>query len=64
MTGAARKLLDTFDALQEADRQELSHDALLAMIHETRRQAVERDALYNPIISGPLPTSKTCQPWP
>ena len=36
--------------------QELSHDALLAMIRETGRQPVERDALYNPVIPIPIPT--------
>ena len=32
-----------------SNHQELSHDQLLAMIRETGRQPVERDALYNPV---------------
>ncbi|WP_337287010.1 CofH family radical SAM protein [Candidatus Methylomirabilis sp.] len=37
--------------------QELRHDQLLAMIRETGRQPVERDALYNPVTPIPLATS-------
>ncbi len=37
--------------------QELRHEQLLAMIRETGRQPVERDALYNPVTSIPLSTA-------
>lgn len=37
--------------------QELHHDQLLAMIRETGRQPIERDALYSPVTPIPLVTS-------